>query len=324
LEELVLEKTTHPTLPWADVIASLPSLHTLSITTMLCATSTNNLEGLKDAIRAAAPVVRTLKITCEGLVVYLREGPLLGVDDDPFFHSVKALYNTPVPCSETLRTYHNTGQQMALIGVNAPLQELFLEEGDRGPVGLTNIGPRCNETLNILRLKARETRLPRGVRDRFPNVLTTDLRVHVQSKSLCVCDWLLQEAPLSTQHLSLHIDVSPFLPDGHFMWNADCLTALPDLHTVRIICSHACLGTASVLSCLEHASATLESFTFETRYRAVPDVEDDTRFCTAWEPQWNAEKIEALEREETVCYMAAESMKRQRPDVKMKLILAVS
>ncbi len=326
LEELVLEKTTHPSMPWSEVLASLPSLHTLSITARLCATSTNNLEGLKNALLAAAPVVKTLKIKCEGLVVYLRERPSLGLGlaEDLFFHTIKSLYNVPIPSSETLVTYHNIGQQLAPLGVNAPLRELFIEEGDKGPGGLCNIGPRCNHTLETLRLEANETRLPHGVRRRFTKVTTVDLRIHVESRVSLVCEWLVQEAPLTTEHLIIHIDVSPFLPDGRFMWDAHCLHALPKLNSVKILLSHACLGAASIIGCLDSASHTLQSFTFGTRYRAVPDLSDDARFCTAWEPEWDEEDIEALKVEETNCHMALLGLQRTRPEVKTRINLAVS
>lgn len=323
LEELYLEKTTQPSAPWADIIASLPSLHTLCITTRLSTTSTSNLSGLKDAILAAAPKVKTLKITCEGLVVYIRGTPL-GLEENAFFHNVKALYSVPMTVSDTLQTYHNTGQQLATIGVDAPLQELFLEEGDQGPRGFANIGPRCNETLKILRLKALETRLPHGVRCRFPNVVTTDLRVSVETQYTTLCEWLINEAPLSTQDLQLHIDVSPFLPDRQLVWNPECLRALPHLRTVNITCSHTCLGASSILSCIEYAPPALHAFTLVTKHRAIPDQDDDTRFCTEWSYALDQEWVESLRKEEFNCYVVTQTMQKLRPGVKIRMVLAIS
>jgi hypothetical protein len=265
------------------------------------------VNDLKEAILAAAPTVTSLKITCEGFIVYPKDSLPTDLDYLPVFSAVKALYTLSIPSSETLVTYHNIGQQLATVGVNAPLRELALEEADKGPEALSKIGPRCNSTLRVLRLKAMDTRLPHGVRHRFGVLTHLHLQVvFLSSHARTVCEWLSHEAPLSVQDLHLELILNSFVPDGILDWDATCLTHLVDLHHVKITCSHVCQGVSSVLTSLHHTSQTLQTVTVVLR-----GTNEDLRYCTAWDEG----EIQAVEDEHHTLERVAESLCALRPTV---------
>lgn len=267
LRELVLDRALHPLAPWADVLDQVPVLDTLDITTRLGATSHREVRALGDVIRSAAPRVTTLRVHCEGVVFYPKEM----FQRHAVCAAVKTLYGIGVVESDTLRTYRNTGKQACSVPVNAPLTELCVEEGDAGPCALDRVGARCNETLRTLAITASSSRLPGGVRARFPNVTTTHITIEpVRATRFSeVSQWLAREIPSHTRTLTLDLDLYWFLPDIWMVWEETTFASLPYLETVTIVCSHAPMGTSGVLRVLHSASPTLRAVLFKTRWCAV-------------------------------------------------------
>lgn len=322
LKELRMNGALHPLMPWNQVLQKLPALTMLDIKSRL-GRKGRALECLRDAAVAAAPRVKTLRIRSEGLIVYP-----LPFGSFELCDIVRKMWEMPPIDSDTLQEFVNIGRQMSTLPIDAPLRTLRLEDGEYGPVGLSRIGPKCNETLKTLSLRFyhNQKRFPRGIRCRFPNVEVFSVQIDtIRYETFSLSEWIENEVPLKTKKLTLDLDLYLFLPEARASWSTEIFAALEELQVLVIRCSHAVLGTSELVRGLKKASHKLRKACFETHWCPVRASFGDLSFFSDDElDEESEEDISALQQETLLVHRAGVEIKRERPHLDLVISLCTT